>query len=103
MLATTQAGAIYGTPLYPYIAPFFISIFHFPQLKVKEVPTMKTIRDRLGRIVCKADPATGTVETKYCKQTVRFILGIGESMTVEREGIVTTIIRSSTTDFRIVT
>lgn len=64
---------------------------------------MKTIRDRLGRIVCKADPATGTVETKYCKQTVRFILGIGESITVEREGIVTTIIRSSTTDFRIVT
>lgn len=61
------------------------------------------IRDVQGRIVCFADPHTGAVETKYCKQIVRLTLAIGESMTIEREGTITTITRLSVTDLRIVT
>lgn len=64
---------------------------------------MKVIRDCRGRVVCMADPRTGRLEAKYCKQIVRLTLGIGESITLEREGTITTITRLSVTDLRVVT
>lgn len=65
---------------------------------------MKTaIRDTFGRIVCFVDPYTGDVESKYSKHTVRVTLPVGKSITIEREGSTTTIVRLSSTDLQIIT
>lgn len=61
---------------------------------------LDVIRDARGRVVCKGDPMQGIVETRYCKFAVRTALGKGESIAIERDGLITTIIR--TTDNRFV-
>lgn len=63
----------------------------------------QTIRDEKGRVACVADPLTGIIEIKYNKIFVQTVLEIGKSLTIEREGVVTTLTRLSTTDFHVVT
>lgn len=63
----------------------------------------QTIRDAKGRIACIADPLTGIIEIKYNKIFVQTILEIGKSLTIEREGGVTTLTRLSATDFHVTT
>lgn len=60
---------------------------------------MEVIRDVKGRVVCKGDPALGMIETRYCKFAVKTILGKGESISIERDGIVTQIIRTNDSRF----
>lgn len=54
---------------------------------------MQIIKDKNGKVICKADPQWGLIETKYQKMTVRTTLAIGESISIEREDSVTRIIR----------
>ena len=63
----------------------------------------QTIRDAKGRIACIADPLTGIIEIKYNKIFVHTTLEIGKSLTIEREGAVTTLTRLSAGDFHIAT
>ena len=60
---------------------------------------MDVIRDSRGRVVCKGDPAVGIIETRYCKFSVKTSLGKGESMAIERDGLITTIIRTNDNRF----
>ena len=60
---------------------------------------MDVIRDVRGRVVCKGDPTIGMIETRYCKSVVRTVLGKGESISIEREGVITKIIRTDDSRF----
>lgn len=62
---------------------------------------MEQIRDCLGRIVCKGNPGSGFIEIRYRDLTVQAILAIGDSYTVEREKVVTTITRTSKLRFSV--
>lgn len=55
---------------------------------------MEDIRDCRGRLVCKADAPTGIVEMQYKGLRTETCLSPGSAMTIEREGIVTTVTRS---------
>ena len=55
---------------------------------------MDVIRDARGRVVCKGDPIVGVIETRYCKFAVKTVIGKGESISIEREGVITKIIRT---------
>ena len=63
---------------------------------------METFRDCKNRIACKGDPVTGLVESLYkgCKTCTH--LSIGAEFTIERDSVVTTITRVSTTVFLVV-
>lgn len=63
----------------------------------------QTIRDAHGRVACVADPLTGVIEIKYSKIFVQTVLEIGKSLTIEREGAVTTLTRLSAADFHVAT
>ena len=60
---------------------------------------MDVIRDLRGRVVCKGDPTIGMIETRYCKFVVRTVLGKGESISIEREGVITKILRKDDSRF----
>ena len=60
---------------------------------------MDVIRDLRGRVVCKGDPTIGMIETRYCKFVVRTVLGKGESISIEREGVITKILRTDDSRF----
>jgi len=62
---------------------------------------MQDIKDCKGRLTCKADAATGTVEHAYkgCKTTSR--LAIGGSVSIERDAVVTIVTRISATAFQV--
>ena len=62
---------------------------------------MKTeiIRDWQGHIVCIANAADGTVETKYGRLRVLTRIAVGESYCVERANSITWITRESETRF----
>ena len=62
---------------------------------------MEEIRDCKGRLACKGNAATGFVEAIYKGQKTRTTLPVGETFTIEREGVVTKVIRISTTAFKI--
>ena len=63
----------------------------------------QTIRDANGRVACVADPQTGSIEIKYSKILVQTVLEIGKSLTIVREGAITTLTRLSADDFQVVT
>lgn len=52
-------------------------------------------------IVCYADPETGELVSRYKKQTTRTTVPIGGSVMIARDGIVTEIIRVSTSEFKV--
>lgn len=62
---------------------------------------MEEIRDCKGRLACKGNAATGFVEAIYKGQKTRTTLPVGETFTIEREGVVIKVIRISTTAFKI--
>ena len=54
---------------------------------------MKCIYDCKGRLVCKVDPDTGFIESKYQKLTMRTTLPLRTSLVIEREKVWTKIPR----------
>ncbi len=62
---------------------------------------MEIIRDYKGRIVCKANASDGHIEIKYRSLTIRATVGIGDTYTVEREGIITEVTRTSESHFSV--
>ena len=58
-------------------------------------------RDCLGRLAATGDAITGLVENRYKGQKTKTRLGIGESLTIERENVITIITRISTTAFNV--
>lgn len=60
---------------------------------------MDVIRDVRGKVICKGDPTSGIIETRYCKFAVRTALGKEESIAIERDGLITTIIRTADNRF----
>ena len=63
---------------------------------------MILIRDCLGRLVCKGDPETGLIECLYKGNKTSTVLADGETFTIERQDIVTTITKAIIThDFKI--
>ena len=62
---------------------------------------MDVIRDVRGRVVCKGDPNIGIIETRYCKFAVKTVLSKGESISIERDGSITKIVRTEDSRFLI--
>lgn len=62
---------------------------------------MEEIRDCRGRLVCKADASTGTVEMRYKGLWAKTCLSPGSVMTIEREGAVTTVTRTHQLPFSV--
>ena len=52
---------------------------------------MKSFFDCLGRLACKGDTNTGLVECIYKGNKTSAILDVGETFTVERQAIITTV------------
>ena len=57
--------------------------------------------DCLGRLACKGNPDTGLVECLYKGNKTSALLAVGDSFTVERQGVETTITRVSQYDFNV--
>lgn len=62
---------------------------------------MEVIRDCVGRVVCKGDAGSGLIEIKYRDLVVQAILTTGETYTIEREGIITTVTRTNDSHFSV--
>lgn len=62
---------------------------------------MIPIHDCLGRLACMACRETGLIECLYKGHKTSMILAIGETFTVERQGIVTVITRVTANDFSV--
>ncbi len=62
---------------------------------------MKEIRDCKGHLVCKAEPTDGFIEAAYRHQVTKTLLPIGGVFTIERDGIITIIKRSSKAELNI--
>ena len=62
---------------------------------------MEQIRDCAGRLTFILDPETWMVEHLYKGCKTRANLELGGSFTVEREGAVTTITRTSLSEYRV--
>lgn len=62
---------------------------------------MINIYDCKNRLVCKADPDTGYVETKYQKQTMKTTLAEKTSLVIERETVRTEITRINDFEFSV--
>lgn len=62
---------------------------------------MVQMRDCLGRLACMGNPDSGLVECIYKGNKTSTILSLGETFTVERQGVITTITRNNAYDFDI--
>ena len=62
---------------------------------------MVEFRDCKGRLAATGNAKTGLVENHYKGQKTKARLRIGESLTIERENVITTITRISTTAFNV--
>lgn len=62
---------------------------------------MEDIRDCRGHLVCKAEPSEGFIESTYKRQTTKTRLPIGGNITIERDGVRTTITRRDSTELNI--
>ena len=62
---------------------------------------MIPFHDCLGRLACMGDPETGLVECLYKGNKTSTVLLIGESFTVERQEIITTITRTDDNGFKV--
>lgn len=63
---------------------------------------MIQFRDCLGRLACMGNPKTGLVECLYKGHKTSVVLAVGETFTVERQDIVTTITRISKHEFKVI-
>ena len=62
---------------------------------------MVEFRDCTGRLAATGDVITGLVENRYKGQKTKAQLRIGESLTIERENVITIITRISATEFNV--
>ena len=60
---------------------------------------MIPLYDCIGRMACKGNPMTGFVECLYKGNKTSTVLAIGDSFTVERQGIVTVVTRIEQSQF----
>lgn len=58
-------------------------------------------RDCTGRLAARGDATTGLVENRYKGQKTKALLRIGESLTIERENVITIITRISINAFNV--
>ena len=58
---------------------------------------MEDIRDCKGRLICKAEPSIGFIESSYKRQSTKTQLPIGGIITIERDRVRTIIKRKSST------
>ncbi len=63
---------------------------------------MILFRDCLGRLACKGDPVTGLVECVYKGNKTSTVLATGETFTVERQNVVTTVTKIAEHEFSVV-
>ena len=59
---------------------------------------LEDIRDCRGRLICKAEPSIGFIESSYKRQNTKMQLPIGGIITFERDGVRTTIKRQNSTN-----
>lgn len=62
---------------------------------------MEEIRDCRGRLVCRVDASTGIVEMRYKGLWTKIRLAPGSVITIEREGVVTTVTRTHQPPFSV--
>ena len=62
---------------------------------------MKDIRDFNGRLVCKADAATGLIKIAYKQYKTSTQIPIGGTLKIERDGVVTIIKRINDAAFHV--
>ena len=62
---------------------------------------MQDIKDCKDRLTCRGDALTGLVESLYKGQLTSTILSPGEIFTIERQGVVTEVLRTRYNTFNI--
>lgn len=64
---------------------------------------MIPLYDCLGRLACMGNPKTGQLECRYKGHKTIVILALGETFTIERQGVVTIVTRNSINNFKVET
>lgn len=62
---------------------------------------MQDIKDCKGRLTCRGDALTGLVESLYKGQLTSTILSPGEVFTIERQGVITKVLRTGYNTFSV--
>lgn len=62
---------------------------------------MQDIKDCKGRLTCRGDALTGLVESLYKGQLTSTILSPGEVFTIERQGVITEVLRTGCNTFSV--
>ncbi len=62
---------------------------------------IKVVKNLDRHVICYVNTATWEVTSKYKGQTITTILGVGETLNIERDGTRTDITRISETEFRV--
>jgi hypothetical protein len=62
---------------------------------------MQDIKDCKGRLTCRGDALTGLVESLYKGQLTSTILSPGEVFTIERQGVITEVLRTGYNTFSV--
>lgn len=62
---------------------------------------MQDIKDCKGRLTCRGDALTGLVESLYKSQLTSTILSPGEVFTIERQGVITEVLRTGYNTFSV--
>lgn len=62
---------------------------------------MQNIKDCKGRLTCRGDALTGLVESLYKGQLTSTILSPGEVFTIERQGVITEVLRTGYNTFSV--
>ena len=60
---------------------------------------MEEIKDKKGKLICKGDPTTGTIESVYKGFRSSTNLPVGGSFTIEKEDTLTIITRTTAERF----
>lgn len=62
---------------------------------------MQDIKDCKGCLTCRGDALTGLVESLYKGQLTSTILSPGEVFTIERQGVITEVLRTGYNTFSV--
>lgn len=62
---------------------------------------MQDIKDCKGRLTCRGDALTGLVESLYKGQLTSTILSPDEVFTIERQGVITEVLRTGYNTFSV--
>ena len=71
------------------------------KLNLRKDEAMEEIRDMFGRLLAYGNSMTGEIESEYRKQLTIAKLSVGEEIIIVRDGILTTITRTTPQTLRV--